>query len=83
VAAGARLAEFTDAVPAEVRGAIAASILLAHLAANKAAGESEDVFRWYDKYVEALQNIGWPLRDVDFPTQTASIGSAGPSARRR
>ena len=77
VAVGAQLAEFTDAVPAEVRGAIADSILLAQLAANKAAGESQDVFRWYDKYVEVLQNLGWQIRDVDFQTQTVSDQNAG------
>ena len=77
VAVGAQLAEFTDAVPAEVRGAIADSILLAQLAANKAAGDSQDVFRWYDKYVEVLQNLGWQIRDVDFQTQTVSDQNAG------
>ena len=58
-------------------GAIADSILLAQLAANKAAGEAQDVFRWYDKYVEVLQNIGWQIRDVDFQTQTVTDKNAG------
>jgi len=77
VAVGAQLAEFTDAVPPDVRGAIADSILLAQLAANKAAGEAQDIFRWYDKYVEVLQNIGWQIRDVDFQTQTVTDKNAG------
>ena len=77
VAVGAQLAEFTDAVPVEVRGAIADSILLAQLAANKAAGDAQDIFRWYDKYAEVLQNIGWQIRDVDFQTQTVSDKNAG------
>jgi hypothetical protein len=65
MAVAAQLAERTDAVPADVRGAIAASILLAKLAADKAAGESQDVFRWYDKY-EVLQNIGWQIGKSTF-----------------
>jgi hypothetical protein len=59
-------------VPAGVRGAIADGILLAQLAANKVTTQTEDVFRWYDKYVEVLQNIGWQVRDLDFQTQQVS-----------
>jgi hypothetical protein len=77
IVVGAQLAEFTNEVPAGVRGAIADSILLAQLAANKAAAQSEDVFRWYDKYIEVLQNIGWELRDLDFQTQQVSDKNAG------
>jgi len=72
VAVGAQLAEFTPAVPAGVRGAIADSILLAQLAANKVTTQTEDVFRWYDKYIEVLQNIGWQVRDLDFQAQQVS-----------
>lgn len=77
IAVGAQLAEFTEAVPADVRGPIADSILLAQLAANKAAGEAQDVFRWYDKYIEVLQNIGWQIRDLEFQTQKVSDENAG------
>lgn len=69
VAVGAQITEFTDAVSPEARSAISDSILLAQLAANKAAGDAQNVFRWYDKYVEVLQKIGWQIRDVDFQTQ--------------
>lgn len=72
VAVGAQLAEFTPAVPPGVRGAIADSILLAQLAANKVTTQTEDVFRWYDKYIEVLQNIGWQVRDLDFQSQQVS-----------
>lgn len=77
VAVGAQLAEFTAAVPAELRGAIADGILLAQLAANKAAGQAEDVFGWYEKYVEVLQNIGWQLRDLDFKAQQVTDQDLG------
>ena len=69
VAVGAELAEFTDAVPPGVRSTIADSILLAQLAANKATSEAQDVFRWYEKYIEVLQNLGWQVRDFEFLTQ--------------
>lgn len=72
VTVGAALAEFTDAVPAGARAAIADGILLAQLAANKAAIDADDVFGWYDKYLEVLQNIGWHARDIDFRTQTVN-----------
>ena len=58
VAVGSQLVEFTGQVPPDVRSIVADSILLAQLAANKAAADSSDVFRWYDKYVEVLQHIG-------------------------
>jgi hypothetical protein len=77
IAVGAQLAEFTDAIPAGVRGAIADSILLAQLAANKATAESQDIFRWYDKYVEVLQNIGWQIHDLEFKTQQVSDKNLG------
>ncbi|MFL5333273.1 MAG: hypothetical protein ACJ8H8_08845 [Geminicoccaceae bacterium] len=60
-----------------MRGIVADSILLAQLAADKAAAKSPDVFRWYDKYVEVLQHIGWQLRDVEFQSQPLSDGAAG------
>lgn len=70
LAVGAQLAEFADAVAVGVRAPIADSILLAQLAANKAAGASPDVFQWYDKYIEVLQNIGWQVHDIEFQTHT-------------
>jgi hypothetical protein len=69
VAVGGQLAEFTEAVSPDLRTAISDGILLAQLAANKATAKSGDVFKWYDKYVEVLQNIGWQLQDFDFRRQ--------------
>lgn len=76
VAVGAQLAEFADTVAVELRGPIADSILLAQLAANKAAGASHDVVQWYDKYIEVLQNIGWQVHDLEFQTQTIRESNA-------
>jgi hypothetical protein len=76
VAVGSQLVEFAAGVPTDVRDAIADSVLLAQLAANKAAGQAQDVIRWYDMYVEVLQNIGWQLRDVEFRTHQVSDTNA-------
>jgi hypothetical protein len=66
---GGQLAEFSKAVPAELRSAVADGMLLAQLAANKATAQAGDVFQWYDKYVEVLQNVGWQIHDVQFQRQ--------------
>ena len=70
VAVGAQLVEFTKPVQPELRSAISDSMLLAQLAANKAADQSQDVFGWYHKYIEVLQNIGWTVKDSDFQARS-------------
>lgn len=70
VAVGAQLVEFTKPVQPELRSAISDSMLLAQLAANKAADQSQDVFGWYHKYIEVLQNIGWTVKDLDFQARS-------------
>src|SRR5476649_486751 len=61
VSVGSQLTEFTANVPPDVRAAVSDSMLLAQLAANKAAStdNSAGVFAWYDKYREVLEGIGW------------------------
>jgi hypothetical protein len=66
VTVGSQLTEFTAAVSTDARSAISNSLLLAQLAANKAADQGADVFRWYDKYSQVLQGIGWQSQDLDF-----------------
>jgi hypothetical protein len=70
VAVGSQLTEFDTAVSAAAREPIANALLLAQLAANKAASQSADVFGWYAKYNEVLQGIGWHVSDSEFQTQT-------------
>jgi hypothetical protein len=80
VAVGAQLAEFTAKVPAELRAAISDSLLLAQLAANKAAekaGASANVFAWYDKYIEVLKGIGWQVIEFEQQAQQVSNASGG------
>jgi hypothetical protein len=70
VAVGSQLAEFDPAVAAGVRGALANNLLLAQLAANKAASQSNDMATWYGKYNDTLQNTGWNLAEAEFQNQT-------------
>lgn len=63
VAVGAQLTEFSDKLPAELRPLISNSMLLAQLAANKAAGEAATVFDWYGRYCDVLTNIGWATQN--------------------
>jgi hypothetical protein len=70
VAVGSQLAEFDPAVAAGVRGALANNLLLAQLAANKAASQSNDMATWYGKYNDTLQNTGWTLAEAEFQNQT-------------
>jgi hypothetical protein len=70
VAVGSQLAEFDPAVAAGVRGALANNLLLAQLAANKAASQSNDMATWYGKYNDTLQNTGWNLSEAEFQNQT-------------
>lgn len=72
LAVGGQLAEFGKGVPPELRGAIADGMLLAQLAANKAAAASGDVQQWYDTYVEVLQNIGWQIHELELRQQDVS-----------
>jgi hypothetical protein len=70
VTVGSQLAEFDPAVAAGVRGALANNLLLAQLAANKAASQSNDMATWYGKYNDTLQNTGWNLAEAEFQNQT-------------
>jgi hypothetical protein len=72
VAVGSQLTEFTAAVSAEVRSAISNSLLLAQLAANKAANQVADLLAWYGKYCEVLQGIGWQSQGLDFQSQATT-----------
>jgi hypothetical protein len=69
VAVGSQLTEFMPAVTAGVRRAITDSLLLAQLAANKAAADSNDIFNWYNQYTGALMKLGWNLKNADFQAQ--------------
>lgn len=65
VTVGAQLAEFSDKVPAELRPLIANSMLLAQLAADKSASQTENVMDWHMKYREVLGKVGWQVEDEE------------------
>ena len=70
VAVGAQVAAFSAAVSADSRSAIADSLLLAQLAADKAADSTSDVLAWYRKYVEVLKRVGWLVESMEFKSRT-------------
>jgi len=68
---GSQLAEFTDAVPKEIREMISNSLLLAQLAANKAisgmpAGSSAE---WREAYRNVLFSTGWQFEGASMGMQ--------------
>ena len=77
VVVGSQLTEFSTNVSADARSAIADSMLIAQLAANKAADAAGDVFAWYRKYIEVLQKVGWTVQDMEFQTQQVSDTNLG------
>lgn len=77
VTIGAQIAEFTPRLDAAQRKAIADSMLIAQLAANKAADSNSEVIAWYRKYSDVLQGIGWGVRELEFQTQQVGSGNAG------
>lgn len=69
VAVGPQLAEFSDAVPMELRPLISNSMLLAQLAATKATEASDSVFDWHVKYRDVLSQIGWSVQGSEAQVQ--------------
>jgi hypothetical protein len=65
VTVGAQLAEFSEKVPADLRPLIANSMLLAQLAADKSASQTENVMDWHMKYREVLGKVGWQVKDEE------------------
>lgn len=77
VAVGPQLAEFSNAVAAELRPLISNSMLLAQLAANKATAQAATVFEWHRKYREILSNIGWQAHGSEEQVQEVNNKNLG------
>ena len=77
VVIGAQIAEFAQGLDPDTRSAVADSLLIAQLAANKAADSATNVTAWYRKYVDVLQNLGWIVRDMEFREQQVSDTDVG------
>lgn len=63
---------FVAGVHGQVRDDILNSVLLAQLAANKAADRFTDIINWYKKYIEVLGKLGWTIQDFNFQDQGSS-----------
>jgi hypothetical protein len=71
-----QIAEFSPAIGADLRGDLSNCLLLAQLAADKAAGSpAQDVRSWYRTYSGVLRNTGWVVGDSDFQEQ--AVGADG------
>lgn len=77
VAVGAQLAEFSAAVPVEQRAVVSDCLLLAQLAANKAASMNGDLQAWYDQYLLVLQKLGWLQTSMEFKATEVEDLNAG------
>lgn len=66
VAVGAQLAEFGDGVAPELRAVVSDCLLLAQLAADKAAAMNSDLLAWYQTYFEVLGKLGWLQTALEF-----------------
>lgn len=61
VVVGSDVVSFVGGVEADLRSAVANSLLLAQLAARKKVPDGERIFDWYDAYFDTLQGMGWGL----------------------
>jgi hypothetical protein len=77
VAVGPQLAEFSSAVPADLRPLISNSMLLAQLAASKATAQATTAFEWHAKYRDVLSNIGWQTHGSEEQVQEVSNKNLG------
>ena len=69
---GSQIVEFDAGVPAHVRAAVADALLLAQLAADKAANGSSHVEAWYERYRATLKGLGWLETGMDFQRREAA-----------
>ena len=73
VVVGSQLCEFSPAIEPDTRAALSNCLLLAQLAADKAAGSPPaDIRTWHEEYVSALRKTGWQVMDGDFQEQAVS-----------
>lgn len=60
------LQSFAAGVSVQNREDVLNSLLLAQRAASKSFPNEKDIFKWYGKYFEVLENVGWVLEGKDF-----------------
>ena len=69
IAIGSQIAELASSVAEDIREDISNSLLLAQLAADKAAGTPDNAQEWYNAYIDVLKNIGWLVEDASWNMQ--------------
>ncbi len=57
---------FVGDVSEEFKDDVLNSMLFAQFAANGICRPKDDIIKWYDKYQEVLQNIGWIMPGINF-----------------
>jgi hypothetical protein len=73
---GPQITEFSAQVPQAVRPVISEGLLLGQLAADKAVGDTGDVYGWYKTFGTVMKKIGWLVTDLDFQEQSTSDNNA-------
>jgi hypothetical protein len=77
LAIAGQLTEFSPAIEPGLRGDLSNCLLLAQLAADKAAGSpAQDVRSWYGVYSGVLRQTGWLVGEGDFQEQAVSTDGA-------
>jgi hypothetical protein len=77
LAIAGQIAEFSPAIGPELRGDLSNCLLLAQLAADKAAGNpAQDVQTWYRTYSSVLKQTGWVVGEGDFQEQAVNADGA-------
>jgi hypothetical protein len=77
---GSQLSAISSKVDAGLRAPISNGLLLAQLAADKAASSAQDVVGWYDAYRTMLGQLGWRTQALDMQAQ--DIGDANLSVNK-
>lgn len=77
VAIGSLIAEFRTGLDATTRRAVAESLLLAHLAANRSAADDSGIANWYRRYTDVLTNTGWTAKAMAFTHQELPATEGG------
>lgn len=77
VAIGSLIAEFRTGLDATRRRAVADSLLLALLAADRSTADDPSVASWYRRFTDVLANSGWTAQSTAFTEQELPATKGG------
>lgn len=72
IVVGSDILSFAKGLPAQLRGDISKSTLLAQLAATKQVPERDHVKDWYNVYFDTLTHLGWVAQERGFSEYSES-----------